>query len=60
MASGSGKAGANGAASLKLKFNKAGRKALKKARSAKLRVQVIYTPKGGEPLAGTTSLTLKR
>jgi Ca2+-binding RTX toxin-like protein len=60
VASGSGKAGANGTASLKLKFNKAGRKALKKARRATLRVQVIYTPQGGETLAGTTSLTLKR
>ena len=60
VASGSAKACANGTASLKLKFNKAGRKALRKARSAKLTVQVIYAPVNGDALRGQTKLTLKR
>ena len=60
VASGSGKAGASGIATAKLKFNKAGKKALKKARSAKLTVDVVYTPANGTPVKSQAKLTLKR
>jgi hypothetical protein len=60
VASGSGKAGANGAAKLKLKFTKAGRKALKKAKSAKLTVDVTYKPASGDAVKSRVKLTLKR
>ena len=60
VASGSGKAGANGAATLKLKFTKAGRKALKRAKSAKLTVVVTYQPASGDAVKSQVKLTLKR
>ena len=60
VASGSGTAGANGAATLKLKFTAAGRKALKKAKSAKLTVDVTYTPASGDAVKSQVKLTLKR
>jgi Ca2+-binding RTX toxin-like protein len=60
VATGSGKVGANGSATLKLKFNKAGKKALKRAKKASLTVDVVYTPSGGAAVNGRSSLTLKR
>jgi Ca2+-binding RTX toxin-like protein len=60
VATASGKANANGVAALKLKFNKAGGKALKKAKSAKLTVDVTYTPASGNAVNGQVKLTLKR
>jgi Ca2+-binding RTX toxin-like protein len=60
VATGSGKADANGVAKLKLKFSKAGRKALKKAKSAKLTVDVTYKPASGDAVKSRVKLTLKR
>jgi Ca2+-binding RTX toxin-like protein len=60
VATGSGQAGADGAAKLKLKFTKAGRKALKRARSAKLTVAVTYKPASGDAVKSQVKLTLKR
>jgi Ca2+-binding RTX toxin-like protein len=60
VASGSGKAGADGVAKLKLKFTKAGRKALKRAKSAKLTVAVTYMPASGDAVKSQVKLTLKR
>lgn len=60
VASGSGKARDDGSASVKLKFNKAGKKALKRARSAKLTVDVTYTPASGSPVKSRATLKLKR
>jgi hypothetical protein len=60
VATASGTANASGVASLKLKFNKAGKKALRRAKSARLTVDVVYKPAGGETVKGQTRLTLKR
>jgi hypothetical protein len=60
VATGSGNAGANGAATLKLKFTKAGKKALKRAKSAKLTVAVTYKPATGDAVNSQTKLSLKR
>ena len=60
VASGSGKAGADGTATAKLKFTRAGKKALKKAKSAKLTVDVTYTPASGSAVKSQVKLTLKR
>jgi Ca2+-binding RTX toxin-like protein len=60
VATGSGKVSAQGVAKLKLKFNKAGKKALKRAKSAKLTVDVTFKPAGGDAVTGQTKLTLKR
>ncbi len=60
VATGSGTAGADGVATLKLKFTKAGKKALKRAKSAKLTVAVTYKPASGDAVSGQTKLSLKR
>ena len=60
VATGSGKVNAQGVAKLKLKFNKAGKKALKRAKSARLTIDVTFKPDGGDAVTGQTKLTLKR
>ena len=60
VASGSGKANAGGSASVRLKFNKAGKKTLRRAKSARLTVDVTYTPATGSRLKSRATLRLKR
>jgi Ca2+-binding RTX toxin-like protein len=59
VASGSGRAGVNGTGSVRLRFNKAGRRTLKRARRVKLAVTVVYTPATGSPVSRKSNLTLK-
>lgn len=49
-----------GSAKVKLMFTKAGKRALAKARSAKLSIAVTFTPKGGAPQRRTVAATLRR
>jgi hypothetical protein len=49
-----------GAATVKLRFTKAARRALKAKRRLKLRVKVAYTPDGGDVQRQTLAITLKR
>jgi Ca2+-binding RTX toxin-like protein len=60
VATGSGTVRADGSAALTLKFSKAGRKALGRAKKASLTVDVLYQPSGGAAVQGQTKLTLKR
>jgi Ca2+-binding RTX toxin-like protein len=49
-----------GTAKLKLKLTKAGKKALKKVRRAKLTVKVTMTPASGKAVTGRRTVTIKR
>jgi hypothetical protein len=59
VASGS-KSVRGGNASVKLRFTKAAKRALKHARSVKVRIKVTFTPASGAPQRRTVSLTLTR
>jgi Ca2+-binding RTX toxin-like protein len=60
VATGSTTALKAGTAKLKLKLNKAGKKALRTVRRAKLTIKVTMTPATGKAVTGRKSVTLKR
>jgi hypothetical protein len=49
-----------GETAVKLRFTKAARRSLKRARSVRLRIKVAFTPAGGATQRTTVALTLKR
>jgi hypothetical protein len=60
VATGKAKAAGAGATSVKARFSKAGRKALRRAKTAKLTVLVAFKPASGAAATQTLRVTLKR
>lgn len=59
VARGASRAGRAGSARLTLKLTRAGRRALRGKRSAKVAVRVTFTPRGGAPVRSSVTATLK-
>ncbi len=60
VAKGAAKPGAAGPQQVRLRFTAAGRKALRPARKAALKVTVTYMPAAGSPVTQALAVTLKR
>ena len=60
VASGKGRAGTSGSASVRLRFTRAAARKLRTARVVRLSVTTTFTPAGGAPVKGSTVIQLRR
>jgi hypothetical protein len=60
VAAGSARVGSSGSATVKVRFTKAARKRLRRARTAAVALKVTFTPASGAPATQATTVAMRR